>query len=192
MYTGQQSLTSSGEWCAFRSWSPQSRLSKFSPPGFMLVNFQIDVSLIRPPASQYSDCVPSRPTYSLKRWQLENKTRRLLYVLCGLRGTVPKEKRNPMYYSLQKSAEMWSAACMCFLFLLIPYHRRALWLRVNLQQRVKVSVWSDVMFSSRCSSSGVLHSHCSIEASPHTPQLSATFIWKLCIFHLLLHKKKKK
>lgn len=28
-------------------------------PGFMLVNFQIDVSLIRPAVSQYSDSVPS-------------------------------------------------------------------------------------------------------------------------------------
>lgn len=28
-------------------------------PGFMLVNFEIDVSLIKPAVSQYSDSVPS-------------------------------------------------------------------------------------------------------------------------------------
>lgn len=110
----------------------------------------------------------------LKRWQLENKTLQFLYVYCFYVAVAPKEKTYSIYYSLLSAkivqrkrtflltSDRWTECLDSFFNSHVD---------VKPQQLVKSLIRSDLIFSSSHSSTGVLHSHCSIEAPPSYPSV---------------------
>lgn len=149
------------------SWSftPGSRETSV-----MLVNFQIDVSLIRPAVSQYSDSVPSWPTYSVKRWQLENKTLQFLYGKCSFYVVPYAWKENTLDILFSVKCKITFIVCKQFVLLLITYYWNECfdslcndYINAWMQRQLEIPIWLHLKFPSSHSIVAELHTHDSIE-----------------------------